>query len=124
MHPTPNQIEHVAAEGYGFDYVMVFKAEEAGVMTEYAGKAIRQIIAAGLTVRVYFSVSGRDIFCEIRAPVQRLRQFADQVTFLIETKRILTSYKQSLYLTKCEPHYMEVCLGGVYTAYRLSFHGA
>ncbi|CAN0348864.1 unnamed protein product, partial [Laminaria digitata] len=58
---------------------MVFKAEEAGVVTEYANKAVRRIIAAGLTVRVYFSLSGRDIFCEIRASVERLRQFADQV---------------------------------------------
>ena len=73
------QMDHIAADGYGFDYVMVFKAEQEEVVTGFADKTVRQIIAAGLTVRVYFSSSGKEIFCEIRAPVERLKQFADQV---------------------------------------------
>lgn len=75
------QMQHIAADGYGFDYVMVFKAEQEEVLSTFADKAVRQIIAAGLTVRVYFSSSGKQIFCEIRAPVDRLKQFADQVKF-------------------------------------------
>eukprot|EP00904_Undaria_pinnatifida_P001459 jgi/Undpi1/11313/HiC_scaffold_30.g13611.m1 len=58
---------------------MVFKADQEEVVTDFADKAVRQIIAAGLTVRVYFSSSGKEIFCEIRAPVERLMQFADQL---------------------------------------------
>lgn len=58
---------------------MVFKTEQAGVVTEYANKTIRQIIAAGFKVRVYFSCSKEEIFCEMRAPVERLMQYADQV---------------------------------------------
>ncbi|CAM9560241.1 unnamed protein product, partial [Laminaria digitata] len=71
-------MEHIKADGYGFDYVMVFKAEKEEVVTDFADKAVRQIMAAGLTTRVYFSSSGKEIFCEIRAPVERLKQFADQ----------------------------------------------
>lgn len=71
--------EFIDADGYGFDYVMVFNAEEVGVMSEVAAQTIRQIIAAGLRVRVYFSASKEEIFCEMRAPVDRLMQFADQV---------------------------------------------
>lgn len=58
---------------------MVFKAEEVGGMSEIASTTIRQIIAAGLKVRVYFSATKKEIFCEMRAPVERLMQFADQV---------------------------------------------
>lgn len=75
------QMQHIAADGYGFDYVMVFKAQKEEVLTTFADKAVRQIMAAGLSVRVYFSSSGKEIFCEIRAPVERLKQFADQVKF-------------------------------------------
>ncbi|CAN0077413.1 unnamed protein product [Scytosiphon promiscuus] len=73
------EMEYIAADGYGFDYVMVFKAETAGVITEYATKTIQKIMAAGFKVRVYFSCSKEEIFCEMRAPVERLMQFADQV---------------------------------------------
>lgn len=58
---------------------MVFKAEQAGVMTEMARDTIRQIMAAGLDVRVYFSCSKEEIFCEMRASVDRLMEYADQV---------------------------------------------
>lgn len=84
------QTEHIAADGYGFDYVMVFKAEQEEVVTDFADKAVRQIIAAGLTVRVYFSSSGKEIFCEMRAPVERLMQFADQVSCRSETPSNVT----------------------------------
>ncbi|CAM9137002.1 unnamed protein product [Hapterophycus canaliculatus] len=72
-------MEYIAADGYGFDYVMVFKAESAGVITHYATETIKRIMAAGFKVRVYFSCSKEEIFCEMRAPVERLMQFADQV---------------------------------------------
>lgn len=71
--------EYIAEDGFGFDYVMVFKAEQAGVVTEMARSTIRQIMAAGLDVRVYFSYSKEEIFCELRAPVERLMEYADQV---------------------------------------------
>lgn len=58
---------------------MVFKTDEKGVMNEYSEKTIRQIIAAGFRVRVYFSCGRDEIFCEMRAPVERIVQFADQV---------------------------------------------
>lgn len=74
------QGDFISKDGYGFDYVMVFKADRAGYMTNSATTTIRQIVAAGLRVRVYFSSSEREIFCELRAPVERLMQFADQVT--------------------------------------------
>lgn len=90
-------MEHIAADGYGFDYVMVFKAEQAEVLTDFADKAVRQIIAAGLTVRVYFSSSGKEIFCEIRAPVDRLKQFADQVKFLYRTIAALVRFVRYMY---------------------------
>lgn len=77
------QIEYIAADGYGFDYVMVFKLEKAGVMTDYATGTVKKIMAAGFKVRVYFSCSKEEVFCEMRAPVERLMQFADQV----QTKR-------------------------------------
>lgn len=67
---------------------MVFKADQEEVVTDFADKAVRQIIAAGLTVRVYFSSSGKEIFCEIRAPVERLMQFADQVNCRSQTPAI------------------------------------
>lgn len=72
-------MEYIAADGYGFDYVMVFKLERAGVMTEYATQTVKKIMAAGFKVRVYFSCSKEEVFCEMRAPVERLMQFADQV---------------------------------------------
>lgn len=73
------QFDYINMDGYGFDFVMVFKTEIAGTMTEYANTTIRHIIAAGVTVRVYFSCNEQEIFCEMRAPVERLKQFADQV---------------------------------------------
>lgn len=74
------QIDFITMDGYGFDYVMVFAAETPGMMTPIATKVIRKIIAAGLRVRVHFSNSEEEIFCEIRAPVERLMRFADQVS--------------------------------------------
>lgn len=76
-------MEYIAADGYGFDYVMVFKAETAGVITDYATETIKRIMAAGFKVRVYLSCSKEEIFCEMRAPVERLMQFADQVRFVV-----------------------------------------
>lgn len=73
------QAEYIAADGYGFDYVIVFKAERAGVMTAYATETVKRIVAAGFEVRVYFSCSREEVFCEMRATVERLMQFADQV---------------------------------------------
>lgn len=73
--------EYIAEDGFGFDYVMVFKAEQAGVITEMARSTIRQIMAAGLDVRVYFSYSKDEIVCELRAPVERLMEYADQVRY-------------------------------------------
>eukprot|EP00752_Nemacystus_decipiens_P016452 g14707.t1 len=73
------EMEYIAADGYGFDYVMVFKLERAGIMTEYATVTVKKIMAAGFKVRVYFSCSKEEVFCEMRAPVERLMQFADQV---------------------------------------------
>eukprot|EP00903_Cladosiphon_okamuranus_P009327 g8896.t1 len=73
------EMEYIAADGYGFDYVMVFKLERAGVMTDYATETVKRIVAAGFKVRVYFSCSKEEVFCEMRAPVERLMQFADQV---------------------------------------------
>lgn len=58
---------------------MVFKADEVGCISDIASSTIRQIIAAGLKVRVYFSATKKEIFCEMRAPVERLMEFADQV---------------------------------------------
>lgn len=63
---------------------MVFKVEDAGVITDMASKTIRQIIAAGLKVRVQFSASKEDLFCEIHAPLERLKQFANQVSRFTE----------------------------------------
>lgn len=83
----PSQEELVAADGYGFDYVMVFKAEPAGAMTTYSDRVVRQIMAAGLTARVYLSYNKEEIFCEIRASVERLMQFADQVDGTAARKR-------------------------------------
>lgn len=77
--PRGVQMEYIAADGYGFDYVMVFKLQKAGVMTDYATETVKKIMAAGLKVRVYFSCSKEEVFCEMRAPVERLMQFADQV---------------------------------------------
>ncbi|CAM9173805.1 unnamed protein product, partial [Pylaiella littoralis] len=74
-----NEAEYIAADGYGFDYVIVFKAERAGVMTAYATETVKRIVAAGFEVRVYFSCSREEVFCEMRATVERLMQFADQV---------------------------------------------
>lgn len=66
---------------------MVFKVEEAGVISDVASKMICQIIAAGLKVRVKFSASKEDLFCEIHAPLERLKQFADLVShFALITK--------------------------------------
>ena len=73
------QMEYIAADGYGFDYVMVFKLEKVGVMSDYATETVKRIMAAGFKVRVYFSCSKEEVFCEMRAPVERLMQFADQV---------------------------------------------
>lgn len=94
------QIEYIAADGYGFDYVMVFKLERAGVMTDYATQTVKKIIAAGFKVRVYFSCSKEEVFCEMRAPVERLMQFADQVKmFLWASPWSCTAYGQASF--KC-----------------------
>lgn len=60
---------------------MVFKAVESGVMSELTTQSIRQIIAAGFMVRVYFGASGHEVFCEMRAPMERLKEFADKVCY-------------------------------------------
>ncbi|CAM9964474.1 unnamed protein product, partial [Ectocarpus fasciculatus] len=74
-----SEMEYIAADGYGFDYVMVFKLARVGVMTDYATETIKKIMAAGFKVRVYFSCSKEEVFCEMRASVERLMQYADQV---------------------------------------------
>ncbi len=73
------QMEYIAADGYGFDYVMVFKLDKVGVISDYATETVKRIMAAGFKVRVYFSCSKEEVFCEMRAPVERLMQYADQV---------------------------------------------
>ncbi|CAM9118497.1 unnamed protein product [Ectocarpus sp. 13 AM-2016] len=74
-----SEMEYIAADGYGFDYVMVFKLSRVGVMTDYATETIKKIMAAGFKVRVYLSCSKEEVFCEMRASVERLMQYADQV---------------------------------------------
>ncbi|CAM9527235.1 unnamed protein product, partial [Discosporangium mesarthrocarpum] len=69
----------MARDGYGYDYVMVFPVESKGEMTKFAISTVQQINRAGLQTRVYFGVQNNEMFVEMRAPLERLMKFADQV---------------------------------------------
>lgn len=58
---------------------MVFKTKKDGVMTKYTSETIDKMKGAGLDLRIYFSTSEKEVFCEMRASVERLMKYADQV---------------------------------------------
>ena len=84
---TPEEMED---EGYGFDYVMVFKVwKEKHKLTEYQEKnnlrdVVRRLNKGGLQTFLFFSTSKDEVFCKIRCPLERLKREADRIDYKLK----------------------------------------
>ena len=79
--------EEMDDEGYGYDFVMVFRVwTEDDKLTEYQKKnnlrdIVRRLNRGGLQTFLYFSASKDEVFCKIRCPLERLKQEADRIDY-------------------------------------------
>ena len=79
--------EEMEDEGYGFDYVMVFKVwGDADVLTKYQQiNNIRSIVqrlnAGGLQTFLHFSSTKDEVYCNIRCPLERLQAEAERTGY-------------------------------------------
>jgi hypothetical protein len=79
--------EEMDDEGYGYDFVMVFKVwTEDDKLTAYQKKnnlrdIVRRLNRGGLQTFLYFSVTKDEVYCKIRAPLERLKQEGDRIDY-------------------------------------------
>eukprot|EP01039_Chlorochromonas_danica_P012379 gene12379-14143_t len=71
--------------GYSWDYFMAFKVyDEDETVSDYQREfsltyILDRLTAGGLEVRLFYSLQRKEIFCKIRASLERLQQHADLV---------------------------------------------
>lgn len=73
--------------GYSWDYVMVFKVyrqdEEISDHQRHCSmkKVLAKLAKGGLETRLFYSCQHDEVYCKIRAPLERLMREADRINY-------------------------------------------
>lgn len=75
--------------GYSFDAVLVVPIHEANeVLTPFQKeftlqKILRKLVAADIDTQMFFSVQQDEVYIKIRAPIDRLKEYADKINYKV-----------------------------------------
>jgi len=91
VRKEPSSDEQFEQEnGYNWDYVIIFRVipEDEEVDTYQKENAMRVILqkihTSGLEFKLYYSAQKDEVYCKIRAPMDRLKEEADRINYKLK----------------------------------------